>query len=98
MTPFVLSPRVHAPPCSLPRLRLSPNRLPFEHPYQDVEANAKATTTVITKRDPFIYSPKRGAATAKVRPTLVQNETAEVFVTLQNPFLFDLEIQSIELR
>lgn len=78
--------------------RLSSNRQPREHPYQDVEANAKATTVATAPTDPFIYNPKKGPVAAKIRPTLVQHEVAEVYVTLQNPFLFDLEIQSIELR
>jgi hypothetical protein len=75
---------------------LSPNRFPFEHSLQ--EAEAATTTAGPAKRDPFIYNPKRAGSAAKVRPTLVQNESAEVFLTLQNPFLFDLEIQSIVLR
>lgn len=78
--------------------RLTPNRQPQEHSYQDVSANAQATTVAITSTDPFIYNPKKGPAVAKIRPTIVQNELAEVFVTLQNPFLFELEIQSIGLR
>ena len=87
----------HCEPAN-PGRRLTANRLPFEHSYQEVNANAKATSAAIQATDPFIYNPKRGPATAKARPTLVQNEQAEVFVTLKNPFLFDLDIQSIELR
>lgn len=77
--------------------RLPSNRRPFPHPYQDVAANAKATTAALTPTDPFIYNPKKGPAAAKSRPVIVQNEVAEVYVTLQNTFLFELEIQSIEL-
>ena len=80
-------------------LSLLHNRQTFEHPAQDAlpseDANAAAAQA---KRNPFIYNPKKGPAVARERPTVVQNEIAEVFVTLQNPFLFDLEIQSIELR
>lgn len=80
--------------------RLSHNRLPFEHPYQDVaaaQAPPSAATALGTK-DPFIYNPKKGPTAARARPTIVLNEVTEVMVTLQNPFLFELEIQNIELR
>jgi hypothetical protein len=30
--------------------------------------------------------------------TVVQNENIEVIVTLRNPYVFDLEIQSLALR
>lgn len=75
--------------------RLSPNRLPQEHPYHD---STSAKSTIAVAAELFIYNPNKGPAATKARPTLVQNEVAEVFVTLQNPFLFELKIQSIELR
>lgn len=69
--------------------------MPHEHPLDDATAG-NATSTA--PRNPFLYDPRRRAAAAKTKPSVVQNETTEVFVTLQNPFLFELEIQSIELR
>lgn len=79
--------------------RLLPNRETFEHPVEDAKPTEDTTAAAAhAKSNPFIYNPKKGPAAARGRPTVVQNEIAEVFVTLQNPFLFDLEIQSIELR
>lgn len=78
--------------------RPSLNRQPFEHAYQDVVDVDASSARPVAKRDPFIYNPSKGGPAAKVRPTLVQNDIAELFVTLQNPFLFDLEVQNIELR
>ncbi|GAA5989707.1 hypothetical protein JCM5350_007364 [Sporobolomyces pararoseus] len=81
---------------SLEIARLAPNRAVFEHPLQD--ASTEATTAAAGPRNPFIWDPrKNNRKSTKLKPSLVQNETAEVFVTLQNPFLFDLEIQNIEL-
>lgn len=75
------------------------NRQTFEHPARDAIPTEDAdAAAAYAKTNPFIYNPKKGPAAARSRPTVVQNEIAEVFVTLQNPFLFDLEIQSIELR
>ena len=80
---------------------LSTNRVPFEHAYDDdVDPNNKptATSAALATRNPFIYSPQGGRVkTAKVKPTLVQNDVSEFYVTLQNPFLFELEIQAIQL-
>ncbi|GJN91136.1 hypothetical protein Rhopal_004154-T1 [Rhodotorula paludigena] len=79
---------------SLEVAKLTSNRVPHEHPLDDATAG-NATST--GPRNPFLYDPRRRAAAAKTKPSVVQNETTEVFVTLQNPFLFELEIQSIEL-
>ncbi|KAM0753107.1 Trs120-domain-containing protein [Meredithblackwellia eburnea MCA 4105] len=73
---------------------LLPNRQTFEHPVQHASTSGNASTV---QKNPFIYNPKQGSSTARTRPTAVQNEVLEVFVTLQNPFMFDLEIQKIEL-
>jgi len=75
--------------------RLSSNRIPHEHALKDAELD---TTAAAGPRNPFLYDPRRKAQAAKTKPSVVQNETTEVYVTLQNPFLFELEIQSIELR
>ncbi|GAA5898275.1 TRAPPII-specific subunit TRS120 [Sporobolomyces salmoneus] len=81
---------------SLEVARLAPNRSATEHPLQD--ASTESTTTATGPRNPFIWDPRRSSKKAtKLKPSLVQNEMAEVYVTLQNPFLFDLEIPNIEL-
>lgn len=74
------------------------NRAAIEHPLQDASTDT-TTTAAAGPRNPFIWDPRRNnRKSAKLKPSLVQNETTEVFVTLQNPFLFDLEIPNIELR
>ncbi|GAA5896374.1 hypothetical protein JCM6882_000998 [Rhodosporidiobolus microsporus] len=80
---------------SLEVAKLSPNRLPVEHALRD--ADSASSSAANKPRNPFLYDPRRRPQAAKARPSLVQNEVVEVFVTLQNPFLFELEIQSIEL-
>ncbi|GAA6003089.1 hypothetical protein JCM10207_001980 [Rhodosporidiobolus poonsookiae] len=77
---------------SLEVAKLSSNRAPVE---QSTEAANSAAAS--GPRNPFLYDPRKRPQAAKTRPSLVQNEATEVFVTLQNPFLFELEIQSIEL-
>ncbi|GAA5876487.1 hypothetical protein JCM16303_003552 [Sporobolomyces ruberrimus] len=81
---------------SLEIARPAPNRATFEHPLKD--ASTDASTAAAGPRNPFIWDPRKSSKKSmKVKPSLVQNETTEVFVTLQNPFLFDLELQNIEL-
>ncbi|GAA6060047.1 hypothetical protein JCM10212_001044 [Sporobolomyces blumeae] len=80
---------------SLDVVPLAPHRVPTEHPLRDATANAPLMSG---PRNPFIWDPRLGMKKpARVRPTLVQYESTEVLVTLHNPFLFELEIQSIEL-
>ncbi|KAM0789161.1 hypothetical protein ACM66B_000010 [Microbotryomycetes sp. NB124-2] len=85
---------------SLELVPLSPNRVTTEHATPEL-AGATASSTEIEatdKKDPFIFNPKRATTSStKTRMTLVQNEPVEAFVTLQNTFLFDLEVKSIEL-
>ncbi|KAK4057137.1 hypothetical protein OIO90_001632 [Microbotryomycetes sp. JL221] len=87
---------------SLELVPLSPNRTPTEHATAEMVAassSSKAATTQspAVAKDPFIFNPKKGATASKTRMTLVQNEPVEAFITLQNPFLFDLEVKSLEL-
>ncbi|SCZ89502.1 BZ3500_MvSof-1268-A1-R1_Chr9g10432 [Microbotryum saponariae] len=86
--------------------RLTPNRLPIEHSIKDAEANGTFNNFALAKKDPFIIGGQRSSLNAshdpndvssRIRPRLITNEVAEVFVTLQNPFGFDLEIQSMQL-
>ncbi|BGP16900.1 hypothetical protein JCM10213v2_004908 [Rhodosporidiobolus nylandii] len=77
---------------SLEVAKLSQNRLPLEHALQEAESADAATSSTF-----FFYDPRKRPTAPKTRPALVQNEIVEVFVTLQNPSLFELEIPSIEL-
>ena len=72
--------------------------MPVEHVKAVLDAEGIHESTPALKRDPFIYNPTKDGLAASIRPTLVQHDIVEVFVTLQNPFQFDLEIQNIELR
>ncbi|KAK4051457.1 hypothetical protein OIV83_002941 [Microbotryomycetes sp. JL201] len=81
---------------SLELVPLSSNRVPTEHATSEM-AGAEPVKVEATKKDPFIFNPKRATTSAKTRMTIVQNEPVEAFVTLQNTFLFDLEVKSIEL-
>jgi len=67
------------------------------HELQD-EDSADIRVPIIANKNPFIYNPfakKRETVTAE--QVLVQGELAEFRVTLQNPFEFDVEIESIAL-
>lgn len=67
---------------------LASNRVPLEH--------TRAEMTAEGKKDPFLYNP-RVKAPELGKTLLVANEQAEVFVTLQNVFAFDLEVQNLSL-
>ncbi|KAF8201813.1 transport protein particle complex subunit, partial [Pholiota molesta] len=45
--------------------------------------------------DPFLYNPRK--AIGKGKTIVVQNEVLEFVVTLQNPYIFELELQEISL-
>lgn len=67
---------------------LASNRVPLEH--------TRAEITAQGKKDPFLYNP-RVKAPELGKTLLVANEQVEVFVTLQNVFAFDLEVQNLSL-
>ena len=48
------------------------------------------------KKDPFLYNP-RLKPTDAAKTLLVVNEQIEVFVTVKNPFLFDLDIADLSI-
>ncbi|KAF8964707.1 TRAPP II complex [Flammula alnicola] len=45
--------------------------------------------------DPFLYNPRK--AIGKGKTIVVQNEVLEFVITLQNPYIFDLELQELSL-
>ncbi|KAG5638372.1 hypothetical protein H0H81_000383 [Sphagnurus paluster] len=47
--------------------------------------------------DPFLYNPRK-VLTGQGQTLVVQNETLEFIIVLQNPYIFDLELQSLSLR
>lgn len=69
---------------------LPPARVPIEHARDEIMGQAQG------RKDPFLYNP-RFKAPEVGKTVLVANEQVDVFVTLQNPFTFDLEIQDLSL-
>lgn len=71
---------------------LSVNKMPFEHSRTEISTSEKKEG----RKDPFLYNPRlKGPGVGKT--TLVANEQVDVYVTLQNVFSFDLEIQDVSL-
>ena len=68
-----------------------------KHELQDADS-ADIQTPIIANKNPFIYNPfAKKRETTAAEQVLVQEELAEFRVTLQNPFEFDVEIESIAL-
>ncbi|TBU35870.1 TRAPP II complex [Dichomitus squalens] len=72
-------------------------RLPIEKPIS-ILAHASAVPSAIIsgKKDPFLYNPRK-AAVGQAKTVLVQNESFDLVVTLRNPYVFDLDLQSLQL-
>ncbi|KAG8733709.1 hypothetical protein FRC11_003864 [Ceratobasidium sp. 423] len=70
------------------------DRMPIERPWKDLTPSevdpAKDAATW------YSFNP-RARRRGNTKATVVQNETVEFAVTLQNPFAFDLEVQSLTL-
>lgn len=49
------------------------------------------------KKDPFLYNPYSKKISQIISPTVVSDEIVTLKVTLQNPFEFDIEVQSLDL-
>ena len=73
------------------------SRIPISH--QKTELSGATATAEAKERNPFIYNPflKRPDA-AEVEHILVAEESVTFKVTLQNPYEFDVEIESIKLE
>jgi hypothetical protein len=69
---------------------LPPSRVPIEHAPAELAGNGQG------RKDPFLYNPRLKAPEVG-KTVLVANEQVDVFVTLQNVFSFDLEIQDLSL-
>ncbi|KAF9052654.1 TRAPP II complex [Panaeolus papilionaceus] len=71
-------------------------RLPMEKPrsIQHQVVDVKPLLQGLT--DPFLYNPRKAAA-SQGKSLVVQNEQLEFTATLQNPYIFDLELQEILL-
>ncbi|KAG6866933.1 hypothetical protein C0991_003849 [Blastosporella zonata] len=69
-------------------------RLPVEKPISALGTTSKIALTGGT--DPFLYNPRK-TAVGEGKTLVVQKETLEFVVMLQNPYIFDLELQSLSL-
>lgn len=64
----------------------------------DADSDTPPSAPIEVDKNPFIYNPfLKKAETAAVEQVLVTGETAEFRVTLQNPFEFDVEVESVTL-
>ena len=72
-------------------------KMPLEKPISALQLRASDVAPILTgATDPFLYNPRR--ATAQGRTLIVQHEAVEFILILHNPFVFDLELQSVSLR
>ncbi|KAF9246496.1 TRAPP II complex [Melanogaster broomeanus] len=85
---------------SIAVLPLPLHRLPVEKPMSLLASSTPSASVgnlisgIIT--DPFLYNPRKSMA-AQGKTVLVQGELVELVVTLRNPFVFALELQSVSL-
>nr|XP_019045803.1 hypothetical protein I302_06194 [Kwoniella bestiolae CBS 10118]OCF24733.1 hypothetical protein I302_06194 [Kwoniella bestiolae CBS 10118] len=75
---------------SLEIASLPSNKLPIEHSINEITPSKQG------KKDPFLYNPRLKAAEAG-KTVIVANEQIDIFVTVRNPFTFDLEIQDLSI-
>ncbi|KAF9227891.1 hypothetical protein BS17DRAFT_693370 [Gyrodon lividus] len=81
-------------------LPLPLHRLPVEKP-RSLFASRTAPATAANLisgavTDPFLYNPRK-SMNAQGKIVLVQGELVELVITLRNPFVFELELQSVSL-
>ncbi|KAI0362223.1 hypothetical protein OH77DRAFT_1416447 [Trametes cingulata] len=85
------------PVVSIEILPLPLVRVPIEKPLSILSQSAAGTTSILTGvKDPFLYNPRK-LLSGQTKTVLVQNESFELVVTLQNPYVFDLDLQSLQL-
>ncbi|OAX44681.1 hypothetical protein K503DRAFT_795305 [Rhizopogon vinicolor AM-OR11-026] len=78
-------------------LPLALHRLPIENACSILTAKSSITDSLLTGiTDPFLYNPRKSSGPQGKR-LIVQGEPVELTITLRNPYVFDLEIQSIAL-
>ncbi|KAJ7632643.1 transport protein Trs120 or TRAPPC9 TRAPP II complex subunit-domain-containing protein [Roridomyces roridus] len=71
-------------------------RLPIEKPMSALQPRSSGIAPILTGgTDPFLYNPRRTMGQGK--SLVVQNEPLEFVLVLRNPYVFDLEIQSLSL-
>ncbi|KAG9318507.1 TRAPP II complex [Chiua virens] len=85
---------------SIAVLPLPPHRTPVEKPLSLLPTSDPSphSTGIISGSDNnlFLYNPRKSVRT-QGKPIIVQNELAELIITLHNPFVFELELHSVSL-
>ncbi|KAI9507373.1 transport protein Trs120 or TRAPPC9 TRAPP II complex subunit-domain-containing protein [Russula earlei] len=85
------------PLVSVELLRLPPTRSLVESPISSLAQRRSEDASRLThSTGPFLYNPRRSVTTTGSTP-VVKGEPLEFALTLYNPFVFDLEIQSLSL-
>ncbi|KAG8710483.1 hypothetical protein FRC09_000112, partial [Ceratobasidium sp. 395] len=72
------------------------DRMPTERPWKDLITTPADVDPVRSAATFYSFNP-RARRKGNTKAVVVQNELVEFAVTLQNPFAFDLEIQSLSL-
>ncbi|KAI6022691.1 TRAPP II complex [Pisolithus marmoratus] len=82
---------------SIALLPLPSQRLPIERPVSLLNSNLSSENPLTARiTNTFLYNP-RESVNVQDKSILVEGEVAELVVTLHNPFVFDLELQSVSL-
>ncbi|KAI0748229.1 transport protein Trs120 or TRAPPC9 TRAPP II complex subunit-domain-containing protein [Daedaleopsis nitida] len=71
-------------------------RMPVEKPLSLLSQGSTAASIITGARDPFLYNPRK-LLQGQTKTVLVQNEPFDMVITLRNPYVFDLELQSLQL-
>lgn len=71
-------------------------RLPIEKPWSAIQLKFGDPTPLLQGRDPFLYNPRK-AMVDKEKSLVVENEHLDFLVLLQNPYIFDLELEKVSL-
>lgn len=71
-------------------------RIPVQHSKTELVPRDTILSPTSGPKDPFIYNPRLRVA-ASSQTLLVQKEQLEFILTLQNPFLFELELTNVSL-
>lgn len=82
---------------SLEVAALQPSKLPYRTLSSELH-DAQTVASAVDLRDQVYHSTGTKNQQDAQKSILVQGEAAEFYVTLQNPFLFDLDIERIAIR
>ncbi|PBK78204.1 hypothetical protein ARMSODRAFT_947080 [Armillaria solidipes] len=73
-------------------------RLPNEKPMSALRPRSSEVNPILTGgKNPFLYNPRQAAFGQPSQTMVVQNEVLEFVIELQNPYIFNLELDSLSL-